>query len=166
LFADPDVPLTDENSSMVYRLGETGSTSAFYRYHRTENEPKLEHLGLEPPLQEILSLEREHVIKSHAGIIEHTNADQSADQCIALEEAFGVFVVELQEFSGGSADLSGRLSQSWMEEKMDTDLGEGELNAPNLALAAETVLAGELCGRTLYQLRFKGRALKRSAMQM
>jgi hypothetical protein len=38
-------------------------------------QPALEHLRLEPTLQEILDLEREHVIEAHAGLVEHTDAD-------------------------------------------------------------------------------------------
>jgi hypothetical protein len=49
------------------------------------------------------------------------------DQGIALKEALGVLVVELEQFTGGTADL-----------------GEGEGDAPDLALVAQAVLARQL----------------------
>lgn len=35
----------------------------------------LEHLSLQPPLQEILEFQRKHVIKPHPVLVEHTNTD-------------------------------------------------------------------------------------------
>ena len=35
----------------------------------------LEDLSLETTLQEVLDLEGQHVIETHAGLIEHTDAD-------------------------------------------------------------------------------------------
>jgi hypothetical protein len=90
-------------------------------------EAELEHLGLETALEEVLSLEGEHVVETHARVVKHTDAHQAADKGVALEETLGVLVVELEELTGGT-----------------TDLREGKLNAPDLALVAETVLAGEL----------------------
>ena len=55
----PDVALPDEYSSMVYAFCQTN----------------LENLRLQPSLQEIFNLEGQHVIESHAGLIEHTDAD-------------------------------------------------------------------------------------------
>jgi hypothetical protein len=46
-----------------------------------------------------------------------------------LEESLGVLGVELEKLSGGSSDL-----------------GEGELNSPDLPLVPETVLSSELEG--------------------
>lgn len=111
LLADADVALADEDTGVVDRLGEA----------------KLEDLGLETTLKEVLGLEGKHVVETHAVVVEHTNAHKTADKGVALEETLGVLVVELEELTGRT-----------------TDLGEGELNAPDLALVAETVLAGEL----------------------
>lgn len=67
--------------------------------------PKLEDLSLQPPLQEILSLQGEHIIEPHTGVVKHTNSDQSSDQGVTLEESLGVLVVELEELSGSTSDL-------------------------------------------------------------
>jgi nucleoside-triphosphatase THEP1 len=55
----PDVALADEDTSVVDGLGET----------------ELVDTGLEAALQEVLDLEGEHVIKLHAGLVEHTDTD-------------------------------------------------------------------------------------------
>ena len=73
---------------------------------RSSNSPELEHLGLETTLQEVLSLQSQHVIETHAGVVEHTDSDQSTDQGVALEQSLGVFVVELEELTSGTSDLS------------------------------------------------------------
>jgi hypothetical protein len=111
LLADADVALADKDTGVVDRLGEA----------------ELEDLGLETALKEVLGLEGKDVVETHARVVEDTNAHKTADQGVALEEALGVLVVELEELTGST-----------------TDLGEGELNAPDLTLVAETVLAGEL----------------------
>lgn len=111
LLADADVALADEDTGVVDRLGEA----------------ELEDLGLETALKEVLGLEGKDVVETHAGVVEDTNADETTDKGVALEETLGVLLVELQEVTSGT-----------------TDLGEGELNAPDLTLVAETVLAGEL----------------------
>lgn len=111
LLADADVALADEDTGVVDRLGEA----------------KLEDLGLETTLKEVLGLEGEHVVETHAVVVEHTNTHKTADKGVTLEKTLGVLVLELEELTGST-----------------TDLGEGELNAPDLALVAETVLAGKL----------------------
>jgi len=111
LLADTDVTLPDEDTSVVNRLGEA----------------RLEDLGLQPPLQEILNLEGQHVIQPHPGVVEHADADETTDKGVTLEEALGVLVVELEELTSRT-----------------TDLGEGQGDTPDLSLVAETVLSGEL----------------------
>ena len=112
----PDVPLPDQDTSVVDALGQSA----------------LEHLSLQPSLQEILDLEGEHVIETHAGLIEHTDAHETADEGVTLEEALGVLVVELEQLTGGT-----------------TDLGQDQGDTPDLALVAETVFTGELEHRIL-----------------
>lgn len=55
----PDVSLPDQNASMVNTLSKT----------------TLEHLSLEPPLQEIFNLQSQHIIETHAALVEHTDTD-------------------------------------------------------------------------------------------
>ena len=89
----------------------------------------LEDLGLETALQEVLDLEGQHVIETHARLVEHTDAHQTANQGVTLEETLGVLGVELEQLTGST-----------------TDLGQNETNAPDLALVAQAVLASELKG--------------------
>jgi hypothetical protein len=110
----PDVPLPDEDTGVVDALSQTD----------------LEYLGLQPALQEILDLQGKHVIETHAGLVEHTDAHETADKGVTLEETLGVLGIELEKLTGGT-----------------TDLGEDEGNAPDLALVAETVFSGELTSR-------------------
>ena len=77
----PDVALADEDTSVVDGLGET----------------ELVNAGLETALQEVLNLQGQDVIETHAGLIEHTNTHETADKGVTLEEALGVLLVESQE---------------------------------------------------------------------
>lgn len=107
----PDVPLPDQDTSMVNALGQAA----------------LEHLGLQPSLQEILDLQGQHVIETHARLVEHTNSDETTDKGVTLEQTLGILVIELEEFTSST-----------------TDLGEDEGNSPDLALVAQTVFTSEL----------------------
>jgi len=73
--------LLDQDTSVVDRLGET----------------ELVHAGLETTLQEILNLESQHVIEPHAGLVEHTDTDETANEGVTLEEALGVLLIEGEE---------------------------------------------------------------------
>jgi hypothetical protein len=77
----PDVSLADENTSVVDGLGETELVDA----------------GLETTLQEILNLEGQHVIELHAGLVEDTDADETANEGVTLEKALGVLLVESEK---------------------------------------------------------------------
>ena len=108
--------LSDERTSVVNTLGEV----------------RLEHLRLQPAFQKVLDFERQHVIETHAGLVEHTDTDEATDEGVSFEKTLGVFVVELEQLTGST-----------------TDFGEDETDAPDLAFVAEAVLAGELerCAR-------------------
>lgn len=71
LLADADVPLPDEDAGVVDGLGQ----------------PQLEHLGLEAALQEVLDLEAQHVIELHPALVQDADADQAAEERVALEQA-------------------------------------------------------------------------------
>lgn len=79
----PDVALLDEDTSVMDRLCQT----------------ELVHLGLETALQEILDLESQDVIELHAGLVEHTNTDKTANQGVTLEQALRIFLVKSEELT-------------------------------------------------------------------
>lgn len=67
---------------------------------------KLVHAGLQTTLQEILGLQGQDVIELHAGLIEHTDAHQTANQGIAFEETLGVLLVESEQLTATVSPLS------------------------------------------------------------
>jgi len=69
LLADADVALADEDTGVVDGLGEA----------------KLVDTGLEAALQEILDLEGKDVIELHAGLVQDTDADETANEGISFE---------------------------------------------------------------------------------
>jgi hypothetical protein len=91
------------------------------------SEATLENLCLKTTLQEVLDFEGQHVIETHTGFIEHTNANKTTDEGVTLKQTLGVFAVELQELTGST-----------------TNLREGETDTPYLTFVTEAVLAGKL----------------------
>jgi hypothetical protein len=69
LLANTDVSLADENTGVVDGLGET----------------ELVDTSLQTTLQEILNLQGQHVIELHAGLIEDTDTDETANERISFE---------------------------------------------------------------------------------
>lgn len=107
----PNVSLPDEDTGVMNALRQS----------------TLEDLGLEPPLHEILKLQGQHVIETHAALIQHTDADETTDEGITLEETLRVLVIKLQKLTSGT-----------------TNFGKDKGDTPDLALVAEAILAGEL----------------------
>ena len=107
----PNVPLPDQDTGVVDGLGQA----------------TLEDLSLKTTLQEVLDLEGQHVIETHARLVEHTNADETTNKGVTLEQTLGILGVELQKLTSST-----------------TNLGEGETDTPDLTLVTEAVLAGEL----------------------
>ena len=81
--AVPDVPLIDQNTSVVNTLRQSEFVDA----------------SLQATLQEVLDLQGKHVVEFHARLIEHTNTDQTANERIAFEEALGVFLIKGEELT-------------------------------------------------------------------
>ena len=82
--------LTNEHTSVVNGLSEAELVDA----------------GLQATLQEVFSLEGEHVIELHAGLIEHANSDETPNEGIAFEETLWVLLVEGEEFTIISVSIS------------------------------------------------------------
>lgn len=83
LLSDADVTLLDQDTGVVDGLGEAELVDA----------------GLETALEEIVGLEGKDVIELHAGLIEHTDANKTANEGIAFEETLGVLLVESKELT-------------------------------------------------------------------
>jgi hypothetical protein len=49
-------------------------------------EAQFENLSLQSPFQEIFDFESEYIIQFHAGFVEHTDSDETANQGISLEK--------------------------------------------------------------------------------
>ena len=76
----PNVSLPDEYTSMMNALSQT----------------TLEDLSLQPSLQEIFNLQRQHIIEPHASLIQHTDTHEPTDKCVTLKEALRVLLIELE----------------------------------------------------------------------
>lgn len=57
---------------------------------------------LKTTLQEIFSAESQHVIELHAGVVQDTDADETTDKSVTLEETLRVFLLESQELTGST----------------------------------------------------------------
>ena len=79
----PDVTLTDEDTGVVDGLGKT----------------KLVDTSLETALQEVLDLEGKDVIELHAGLVEDTDAHETANESVTLEETLRILFVESEELT-------------------------------------------------------------------
>jgi hypothetical protein len=101
LLANTDVSLADEDTGVVDGLGET----------------ELVDTGLQTTLQEILNLQGQHVIELHAGLVEDTDTDKTANEGVSFEKTLWVLLVEGKKLTGGT-----------------TNLGQGELDTPDLTL--------------------------------
>jgi hypothetical protein len=82
------VALADEHTGVVDGLGKTELVDA----------------GLETALQEVLNLEGQDVIELHAGLVEHTDTDETANEGVTLKEALGVLLVESEERTAAISD--------------------------------------------------------------
>lgn len=60
------MPLADQNTGVMDRLGKAG----------------FEDLGLKTTFQEIFDLKGEHIIETHARLVEHTDSDETTDEGI------------------------------------------------------------------------------------
>ena len=89
LLPHADVSLLDEDTGVVNRLGET----------------KLEHLGLQPALHEVLGLEGEHVVELHLVLGEHAGPHEAPEQRVTLEQPLGILLVQGEQLAGGGPDL-------------------------------------------------------------
>ena len=99
LLPDADVSLSDQHSGVVNRLGES----------------ELEHLGLEPPLHEVLGLESQHVVELHLVLGQDPGPHQAAEQRIALKQSPGILLIQGEQLPGSGPDL-----------------GQTELDSPDL----------------------------------
>lgn len=119
--------LADQDTGVVDGLGET----------------ELVDTGLETTLHEILNLQGQDVIELHAGLVEHTDTDETANEGISFEETLGVLLIESKKLT----ILISIVTNYWRVEDIPsstTNLGKGELDTPDLTLVAETVLADSL----------------------
>lgn len=114
LLADTDVALADEDTGVVDGLGEAELVDA----------------SLQATLKEILDLEGEHVIELHAGLVEHTDTHETANQGVAFEETLGVLLVEGEQLTVRLLDLQrlndlGHVSVHRELEKVHTGQHDG-----------------------------------------
>jgi hypothetical protein len=61
----------------------------------TPGHASFKDLSLQSPLHEIFNLQGQHVIQSHPGFIQHTDANQTTNEGIAFKQTFGILCLEL-----------------------------------------------------------------------
>lgn len=108
-------------------------------------EAKLVHAGLETTLQEVLDFKGQDVIELHARLIEHTDADQTANQGVTLEQTLGVLLVESEQLTAKPSIPCPQVCDLFLHiPSSTTNLRQGKLDTPHLTLVAEAVLADNL----------------------
>ena len=75
--------LADQDTGVVDGLGKTELVDA----------------GLETALQEVLNLEGQDVIELHAGLVEDTDTDQTANEGVSFEETLWVLLVHGEQLT-------------------------------------------------------------------
>ena len=68
---------------------------------------ELVNASLQSALQEILDLEGQHVIELHAGLIEHTDTNETTNEGISFEETLGILLIESEELTSLTLDFIG-----------------------------------------------------------
>lgn len=114
LFANANMPLSDENTSMVDCLGIS----------------ELVDQGLQATFQKVLRLESEHVIELHARLVEHTDTNETANKRITLKKAFGILLVKGKKLTSRriiTSDVeANNKGDSWVKLRQ-TELHDGSL---------------------------------------
>merc|ERR1719263_1501798 len=111
LLANADVPLTDEGTGVVDGLGEA----------------KLEDLGLEAALHDLGTGQTQDIIELPLVLQQQTHAHHSAQQCVSLEHARLVLLIEGEQMPG-----------------CGTNLRKSIIDTPHLTLVLQAVLAHDL----------------------
>lgn len=95
--------LADQDTGVVDGLGET----------------ELVDTGLETALQEILNFQGQDVIELHAGFVEHTDTDETANEGISFEETLGVLLVKSKKLTIPISRVKRKLCGGWHTEQHD-----------------------------------------------
>lgn len=79
----PDVTLADQDTGMMDTLCQ----------------PELVDTSLQSSLQEIFDLERQDVIEFHAGLVQHPDPNETANEGISFKQSLRVFLIECQKLT-------------------------------------------------------------------
>lgn len=109
LLSNTDVTLADKDTGVVDGLGKSELVNLGL-YGKGEVSKRQEASGrksvlgmyLETTFQEILDTESQDVIELHAGVVQDTNTDQTANQGVTLEKTLGVLLVKSQKLTGST----------------------------------------------------------------
>jgi len=135
LLANPDVTLTNEDASVMDRLGET----------------EFENLRLQAALEEVFDAKTQNVIEFHFRFVQNSDPDQTAEKGVAFEESPGVFLLEREQDARGFSDLcEGEFNAPYLAFVAETELSD------ELQLLVEALLL-ERTTRRRIRLRSLGR---------
>jgi hypothetical protein len=126
LFANGNMSLSDENTSMMNRLGEVLLVA--------DN-------SLQSTLQELIEGQTKDVIESSLIFLEEAKLHDSSDEGVTFEESFGISLVEGKELSGSLSELSeSKLNAPNLTLVPETELTNGH------QLSSESILIERLPG--------------------
>ena len=83
--------------------------------------------SLETAFHELVQVKTEDIIELSLALLQEAKLDNSSDESITLEDSARIALVQSEQLTGGL-----------------TDLGEGQLHAPDFSLAAQAVLTDDL----------------------
>merc|ERR1712212_221853 len=135
LLAHPDVTLTDQNASVVDRLGKS----------------EFEDLSLQTTFQKIFNTKTQNVIQLHFGLVQHAHTHQTTEERISFEEPSRVLLLEGEQNSGRFSNLG----ESEFDSPDFAFVAKSKL-ADELQLLVETLLLKRTTRRRV-RLRCLGR---------
>lgn len=122
----PDVALEDQHTGVVDRLGKT----------------LLVNLSLETALQKLLGGQLQNKVQALLILAQKSVADHAAQQGGTLEQTGLVLLVQGQQLTGSLKDDKNLIDTDRACSYL-SDLGQSELDAPDLALASQAVFTDQ-----------------------
>lgn len=109
-------------------------------------QPELVDASLQSSLQEIFDLERQDVIEFHAGLVQHPNPNETANEGVSFKQSLGVFLIECQKLTSRLMLATMYHIRAWRRyvPGSATDLRQCEHNAPHFTLVAKAIFADNL----------------------
>lgn len=93
----------------------------------TFSKTQLEDHGLKTAFHKVFDFEAEHIVELALGLVQHTNANKTADQSIAFKESSWVFLFKCEKLTSCLAELAQCIA-----------------NSPDFSLVTKTIATSKL----------------------